>query len=135
MNKKDLEQMSEAARILACRCFCDVRIEGQRMAGIPSWYIICVPRTIRKSMLPVLWPDVVKQAEIEQQWPMLMHIRCGDWACTGLNMWFDDWGKGFDNTTTMTIADWWLFHGEEKAFPSRHLAKASALLGFQVKRQ
>lgn len=62
MNKKDLEQMSEAARILACRCFCDVRIEGQRMAGIPSWYIICVPRTIRKSMLPVLWPDVVKQA-------------------------------------------------------------------------
>ncbi|MDD2920229.1 hypothetical protein [Rhodoferax sp.] len=133
--KNDPERLAEAARVLACHCFSQVSIEGNRMAGIANWHIVCEPRIVRKSMLPVLWADLLEKAEAAQQWPMLMHIRCGDWACTSLNPWFDDWGTGFENTITQPIRDWWLFQGEEVAFPGRYFAKATTLLGLQFKRQ
>lgn len=133
--KDKRELILEAARVLGCYCFCQVSIEGNQITGIPNWHVMCAPGVVRKSMMPVLWADVVTQAEAIQQWPMMMHLRKGDWACTSLNPWFDEWGTGFDNTMTQPVPDWWLLHGEDVAFPRRSLAKAASVLNFQVKRQ
>lgn len=133
--KDKSELIFDAARVVGCYCFCHVSIEGNRIAGIPNWHVMCAPGVVRKSTMPVLWADVVAQAETGQQWPMMMHWLKGRWACTSLNMWFDDWGTGFDNTITCPVPDWWLLHGEGIAFPGRNLAKAASVLNFQFKRQ
>ena len=134
-HEKQLELLKEAGRVLACHCFCQVSLEGNRLDGITNWHIMCAPGTVRKSAMPALWAGVLERADPPKLWPMMMHVRCGDWACTSLNPWFDDWGTEFENTITQPVRDWWLCHGEDIAFPGRYFAKATTLLGLQFKRQ
>jgi hypothetical protein len=119
--KNNDELMHEITRVLACHCSCQVTIEDDQIIGIPNWHILCVPRIVRKSLLPVLWDDLEKEAQSMQQRPMLMHLLKGDWACTSIHPLFDDWiDTGFNDTMTQTVGYWWQSHGEEIAFPDRY---------------
>ena len=119
--KKNNELMHEITRVLTHLCSCEVSIEDDQIVGIPNWYILCVPRIVRKSLLRVLWDDLVEEAQPKQQRPMLMHLVRGDWVCTSVHPLFDDWIEpGFNETMTQSVEYWWPSHGEKIAFPDRH---------------
>lgn len=128
--KKTDELMREITRVLTRLCSCEVSIEDVQIIGIPNWCIFFVPGNVRESYRPVLWDDLVKEAQTKQQRPMLMHLLRGDWYCTSIHPLFDDWiDPGFNDAMTQAVEYWWQSHGEQIAFPDRHAAKEAALCG------
>lgn len=108
----DFDLMTEAARVLAWQTASRVDLIGHQLRGVAGWCIDCHPRA-RVAMLPVLWDTVLARAEAERVSPMLMHLRRNEWVCTALSCFFtDDRGTGFDDTHTLRLRDWWLFHGD-----------------------